>query len=244
MGWMNNVNAIFCFNDDTRENWEKENPILKEGEPSIVKDAVDWRWLKVGDGVTPWNELPYQEFPEGKAGIHYGTEMPTDDNHPIWINPLGAGIEIEHEFNEKSNNPVSSKAVAAAIKEMGRIYAEELISLVYPVGSIYISYNHINPATLFGGTWVRMQDRFLYGAKVSDTIGETGGESTHKLTISEMPSHDHKIYRTMNGASGTARYTPIAATGNVTTGTTDTGGGKAHNNMPPYIKVSMWRRTA
>ena len=52
-----------------------------------------------------------------------------------------------------------------------------ILSLVYPVGSIYTSFNSTAPATLFGfGTWAQITDRFLYCANSS---GSTGGSSTH-----------------------------------------------------------------
>ncbi len=209
---------------------------------------------------------------KGESGIYYGTTPPEDPNHPLWINPLGEGYCVEQDYNPQSLNPLSGSAVSKALDGLSapleegidaltensrildsRIEALEnseidmaaILNMVYPVGSIYISYNHTNPQTLFGGSWTRLQDRFLYGAKSTDTIGTTGGSSTHKLTIDEMPSHEHETYRSLNGASGTDRYTPIKAnSGYETTTTISEGGSKAHNNMPPYIKVSIWRRTA
>lgn len=62
---------------------------------------------------------------------------------------------------------------------------------VYPVGSIYTSVNSTNPATLFGGTWEQLQNRFLLGAGSSYTNGATGGASTVSLTASQMPRHTH-----------------------------------------------------
>ena len=64
----------------------------------------------------------------------------------------------------------------------------------YPIGSIYMSVNATSPATLFGGTWEALdQGRVLIGAGTSHPAGEEGGEETHKLTSSEMPSHGHSL---------------------------------------------------
>lgn len=120
---------------------------------------------------------------------------------------------------------------------------------VYPVGSIYISTSNINPATIFGfGTWVAITNKFLIGAGDTYTLHETGGESEHILTVDEIPAHHHTYgpylysegqYHAASGSSGVLphAYQP--------TGTTqDTGGGLAHNNMPPYLAVNIWERTA
>ena len=114
----------------------------------------------------------------------------------------------------------------------------------YPVGSIYLSYNHTNPGTLFGGTWERIENAFLWAVDSSGTIGQTGGEKTHTLTIDEIPSHSHgSVYSGM--VAGTKDTAWLASGGDkMNYGALYAGGGKAHNNMPPYIQVSVWRRTA
>lgn len=66
-----------------------------------------------------------------------------------------------------------------------------MLDNVWPVGSIYMSVISTNPSTLFGGTWQQLQNRFLLGAGSSYSNGATGGEATHKLTVNEMPSHQH-----------------------------------------------------
>ena len=70
---------------------------------------------------------------------------------------------------------------------------KDLLNLVYPVGSIYWSSNDTDPAILFGGTWVRIKDKFLWAMGDSDTLNSTGGKKTHTLTIDEMPSHGHSF---------------------------------------------------
>ncbi len=114
----------------------------------------------------------------------------------------------------------------------------------YPIDSIYISYNHIDPGTLFGGRWIRITDGFLWASRETDIIGQTGGEKTHKLTVDELPSHSHGSVYSGN-ASGTKTHAWLASGGSsMAYGTVATGGGKEHNNMPPYIQVSIWRRWA
>jgi len=114
------------------------------------------------------------------------------------------------------------------------------------VGAIYQSYESTSPASLFGGTWTQLTDRFLVGAGSSYAVGATGGEKTHKLTVEEMPNHAHGINTgcgsvvdaggiVLRGWSGDSYKT-------LTSGSV--GGSVAHNNMPPYLAVYMWRRTA
>ena len=121
---------------------------------------------------------------------------------------------------------------------------QSLLDYIYPVGSIYLSYSHVNPATLFGGTWARLENAFLWAVDSSGVIGQTGGEKTHTLTVNEMPSHSHgSVYsQHASGTKSQAWYTTSGT--NLAYGAVATGGGAAHNNMPPYIQVSAWRRTA
>lgn len=116
---------------------------------------------------------------------------------------------------------------------------DEVISKVYPVGSIYMSVNDTDPGTLFGGTWQQIQGKFLLGASSGHSAGSTGGAETVTLSAGNIPAHthtipdhthtvpnhihtvpahthtatastagvhSHNIRRTMNAASGSARY--------------------------------------
>ena len=86
---------------------------------------------------------------------------------------------------------------------------KDLLDFVHPVGSIYWSSNDTDPATLFGGTWVRIKDKFLWAKGDSDTLNSTGGEKTHTLTTDEMPSHTHifrGIKNTVNVSGGNHRH--------------------------------------
>lgn len=153
------------------------------------------------------------------------------------------------------------------------VHGKKLADYIYPVGSIYLSTNSINPTSIFGGTWIQIKDRFLLGAGDTYHGGETGGEAAHKLTTSELPSHTHSFSATTssNGShthsmgkrwsdgSGSGSAYTYHSSRNVITRSTESAGahthsvsgttaasgsGAAHNNMPPYITVFIWKRTA
>jgi hypothetical protein len=121
----------------------------------------------------------------------------------------------------------------------------QILELIYPVGSYYTTESSANPATTFGfGTWVAMTaGQTLVAAGGGYTLGSTGGAATHTLTVDEIPSHTH----TESGSNGygTGSYgIGYALVTNDNRQSGATGGGSAHNNMPPYRAVSIWRRTA
>ena len=140
------------------------------------------------------------------------------------------------------------------------LFTQKMLS-IYPVGAIYMSASSTSPASLFGGTWEQIQNRFLLAAGSSYEAGNTGGEATHKLTANEIPSHTHALRaNTSWGESETlGAWKQYVSSGILmdagSSGTTITtsyyydvpqhvGGGAAHNNMPPYLVVYMWKRTA
>ena len=123
----------------------------------------------------------------------------------------------------------------------------------WPVGSVFIAVVSTSPATLLGGgTWEAFgTGRVLVGIDAGqaefDTVEETGGAKTHTLTEAEIPSHVHAQNAPSSASGGALRLaTDTNASGLVAAGldTAATGGSGAHNNLPPYIVVYMWKRTA
>ena len=164
------------------------------------------------------------------------------------------------KFRESTSDPWERLLIQANIN----------FNLIYPVGSIYMSTVNVDPGTIFGGTWERLKDKFLLGAGDTYTAGDTGGEATHTLTVDEMPAHTHgskSLVGTMNplawaasasesgivsavqqhidrvGNSG-SNWGDRKYTINATHEHDSVGGSQAHNNMPPYIGVNSWHRTA
>lgn len=169
------------------------------------------------------------------------------------------------------------------------------VDAIYPVGSIFQTTSDIDPNEYFGvGVWQKIENAFLCGSGTK-TVKSIGGEETHTLTLSEMPSHSHNGSTNSTGshthtrgtmnitgnfgcvdapkcdgafalASGT--YSQNANGGNNNdyvnfnasrswTGSTSSngshthtvtinysGGGTAHNNMPPYYVVHIWHRVS
>lgn len=133
------------------------------------------------------------------------------------------------------------------------ITKEQLLDMIYPVGSLYLTTSTAPPGGLFGGSWQLWgKGRTIVGVDSFDTdfsaAEKTGGEKTHKLTIDEMPSHNHDLSVRNEGLEGTAKtYNPPFLYNKqytVTAYSDKTGGDKPHNNMPPYITCYIWKRTA
>lgn len=187
----------------------------------------------------------------------------------------GKGIAIGKVAEADNTFEISDKW---DVKVYGKLLKQFILDSTYPVGSIYMSVNSTSPATLFGGTWSQLQNRFLLGAGSSYTAGNIGGAATVTLTTAQMPahthtftgssattssdSHTHTVPNTKGDNSGSGNkcesWSSASASGRTVTTSSDshthtvtakgtnasTGGGGSHNNMPPYLVVYMWKRTA
>lgn len=177
------------------------------------------------------------------------------------VSMVTKGLLVEHN-QDGTHSDITADSIDATSA------GANLLAAIYPVGSVYINAAvATNPATLLGfGTWTAFgTGRVMVGVDSGqtefDTLGETGGEKTHTLSVSEIPAHWHDVGFTTaddgaidvgfvqeNGTqphlgwgsntdftNGGARKT-IAASGNP--------GGGSHNNLQPYVTVYMWKRTA
>lgn len=80
-------------------------------------------------------------------------------------------------------------------------------SKLYPVGSVYISFNSADPSTLFGGTWVRLKDTFLLANGDSYAPNTSGGSATKTINVNNLPAHNHSV-----NASGNHNHTATTST--------------------------------
>lgn len=174
----------------------------------------------------------------------------------------GGGVAITSQaaldFVYASSATQLARVAAGTAKQYPRIDAAGTgwefgnpLADAWPIGAVFIAVVATNPATLLGfGTWEAFATgRMLVGIDAGqtefDTVEETGGAKTHALIEAELPAHVHTVSVTSDSApAGTAR---AAGSNNAQTATFDTGSvgsGTAHNNLPPYIVVYMWKRTA
>ena len=84
---------------------------------------------------------------------------------------------------------------------------QQTASKLYPVGSVYISFNATDPSTLFGGTWVRLKDRFLLASGDTYAANTTGGSATKTIAVNNIPAHNHTV-----NASGNHNHTATTST--------------------------------
>ena len=157
-------------------------------------------------------------------------------NKTIWVNDNLPAINAENLNN----------------MEEGIERANNFIDQLYKVGDLFLTINSENPSVRFGGTWELFgKGKTLVCVDEEDSdfniANKTGGEKTHTLTISEIPSHSHGLAN-YNANGGNTNYNTVMAqnkkgwTGNIFT--ENNGGGQPHNNIQPYITCYIWVRTA
>lgn len=81
------------------------------------------------------------------------------------------------------------------------VIKDYILNMSHPIGSYYLSDDPTEPAELFGGTWVRIQGRVLYGADGSHAAGTEFGSATTTLSTANLPAHAHGIPATGGSTS-------------------------------------------
>lgn len=151
-------------------------------------------------------------------------------------------------LNENADIANINKVTAGDMNEIKKV-VNSLANLFFPIKKVVIFNDNDDHSNYLGFTWERIASgKMLVGIDSADTdfntIGKTGGEKEHTLTIDEMPSHTH----TVNYSGGAGTSTGVTAMGDQL-GTSSAivqarGGGQAHNNMPPYQVVALWQRVS
>lgn len=145
--------------------------------------------------------------------------MPTPDFSKVWASnsPLPAYTFSDADYltgwDFVGSAPPTKNEFDAWFKlvdeKLNYLYSQlqDTASKLYPVGSIYLSFNATSPQTLFGGTWVRIKDKFLLACGDSYPANTTGGSATKTIGVTNMPSHNHSV-----SASGSHTHPSSTAT--------------------------------
>jgi len=208
-------------------------------------------------------------LPSGNAAkIVKGTEIDTEFNNIAVAVATKADL-ASPGFSGSPTAPTQSTGDNTS-KLATTGFVQAALSALYPVGSIYTNAAvSTNPATLLGfGTWSafgagRVMVGLDAGNAAFDTAQETGGSAdaivvshSHTATSSVSdPGHNHTVGIQTKTLDQNAGGSSLAGAGTTTTSTASTGisvstsisttGSSATNaNLPPYIVVYMWRRTA
>nr|DAI86583.1 MAG TPA: baseplate wedge protein [Caudoviricetes sp.] len=219
-----------------------------------VKDALGNTATASVEVTTSYRILNVNKNKNGLAIGKFSEKAAFEVNmDSYFLKNIKSGITAEGSIATNSN-----LIAKGSLTVNGDVVIPKLLSKIYPVGSVYITYNNNNPGNFLGGTWERFgQGRTLIGegtgndgsTSMSFTANSTGGEYKHKITIDEMPSHDHKLYA--RGGSTKQTSSPFEENKPITQGSnaygfnvSKTGGDASHNNIQPYITVHFWKRTA
>lgn len=190
----------------------------------------------------------------------------TEENETINLDANQLNINCltskQNKFHLDSEGNLSVNSITTVEKDTS---SSDIYNLIYPIGSIYLSVNSDDPATLFGGSWEQIANgRTLIGVDPTDSdfneSRKIGGEKMHKLVRNELPRHSHtvNVTKSTGGDNGGSygigmRYSHSYTGSDIEertaahnyNGITMSGGNdQAHNNMPPYFTCYIWERIA
>ena len=175
-----------------------------------------------------------------KVKLVFATAPSTSQKFKVVISSGGNGVESLTPTAANDDMVAIADSTAATGWKFGKVGTDNLdktsiLDFVYPVGSIYMSVDPRNPKDFLGGTWVEWgAGRVPVGVNSSDTdfdtAEKTGGEKTHRLSVDEMPWHDH------SGTNSTVET--------VTIHTRPTGGALQHLGVNTYtVKYDVNEQT-
>ena len=228
----------------------------KDGSPG--KDGKDGEPGKDGqDGYTPVKGVDYFDGEPGKDGAPGADGQPGKDGYsPVRGTDYWTTADIQGIINEAVNGVLAQKST--------------ILETAYPVGAIYMSTVSTSPKTLFGfGTWEQIQDKFLLASGSSYAAGSVGGSATHSHKyktgariyygmVAGADADAHMAYDYVQGKwipavkdDGQSSL-PVKANAAAQASTKEVSPyfmaseaqTETKNNMPPYLAVYVWKRTA
>lgn len=191
---------------------------------TIEGTITDLITSSVASQVVTKASMPFCRFDNGTdVGVDFGRLATEGGIH----HHLDEHYYSDYEFNYHVGNTINTFNNLKAF----------LLETIYPVGSIYISTNSTSPATLFGGTWNKIQDTFLLASGSTFTAGYSGGNAT--MTWSDLAINTTQGEQAGQGTASSATFQNRVMVRYPSSGTVT-----ANNNLPPYLVVNVWERTS
>lgn len=135
---------------------------------------------------------------------------------------------------------IGIKEIWSRISNMVNLYGE--------IGAVYITTNNTNPSVYFGGSWTKIEGRFLVGAGGSFAVNSTGGAQPASITASHLPQHTHSAIcsgddqSTRSGSTHNFLFKNNSGGTYLVTTYTGSAGTTTHENRPPYYVFHIWVR--
>ena len=231
-----------------------------------IKDALGNTAIASAEITTSFRILNVNKKKTGLAIGKFSEKDAFEVNmDSYFLKNIKSGINVEGSIATNSNLTAKGGiSTDGNLTAKGDINLPNLLSKIYPVGSVYITYNNVNPGTFLGGTWERFgQGRTLVGegtgndgsTSMSFTSNSTDGKykNTHYHVTSFGWDMNAFYAGKPDGAkNGDYNRTSVIPNGYIiNAGSSQTSQSRLNwtddrtiSNVQPYIVVFFWRRTA
>ena len=120
-------------------------------------------------------------------------------------------IQIEYESTIYDIKDVKATAKLEELLNKGDFF-KRLCNQLFPISSIVIRYDSLNPGDIYGGTWIELPDGALRNTKNNTLLQKVVGTDTTKITVGQLPSHNHPFTK----PRVIGKVAPSGAPGNIT----------------------------
>lgn len=234
---------------------KKGTPAISPEPPELDECELEFCCVAVAAGAT---EITADDLTDERELVQNKLNPPGPLGDVFGPESSAAGNLVA--FNDASGKVIkdSGKQAADFVLKSDFVMADIVSAVkraIYRVGDIIVTTVSTNPAADYGGTWIAWgSGRIPIGVDSGDSDFDepekTGGEKAHQLTAAQLPKNAYGLHLASDANTG-ARQTNKVCIGRDGTTLWDAGGAiysgandDPHNNMPPYIAVYMWKKTA